>query len=366
MINLITRQINQPQVSLVNQNNSNLRLNNLKQLNKDVFTPSFCGGEPFKLPLDDIERMGQKYLQEFVDAIDNTKKYSKLGEYMKAVTDSIQHAQDNFIAKKNTEALSQLHVNKPKTEIFDEKAFMKFVHDCSHESLGSYTTLHQLNIMHPILCPKEALPFKEQEIIANNSFKSIVNHANETTKRYQFFLDHNMDSETSTIGANKVFDLLIDAFKKQADDKNIKLVIYGKDILKKNSQSTYNDYKNYIIMSNFLGNAIKYSDPNSVIELGFKTAKKDNHLKFFIKDQGIGVLEEDMVNILKQKRGKNVGDRAGSGYGLYRTASLVNDAGGEIKITSPLYPNEPIHKGTMFECSIYSGINKKFPLTKAE
>lgn len=351
MIQFITRQINQPQISRANQNNSPPRLNNLRSLNKDVFTPSFRGGEKFQFPLEKIEELGQKYIRKFAQKTDGIEKYKIVNEFAVKVKRSIIKEQNAFIKRK-----------KLASEDFDKRAFKKFITDCRHEATGSYLSRPQSKM----LIPDKTLSLEAQKLSAQEDFKDIVNHVNETTKRYQFFLDNNMDSETSTIGADKVFDLLIDAFKKQADDKKIKLIIRGQDILKKNAQSTHSDYKNYIIMSNLLGNAIKYSDENSVIELGFKTVKKDNHLHFFIKDQGIGVLKEDRKNIFDQKRGKNVGDRAGSGYGLYRTAYFVNDGGGEIKVTSPLYPNEPIHKGTMFECPIYSDINKKFPLTKTE
>lgn len=351
MINLITRQINQPQISRANQSNSSPRLNNLRQLSNDVFTPSFKGGEKFQMPLEKIEEIGQKYIGEFAQKTEGMEKYKKVVEFVEEVRDSINKTRDSFIERKKI-------TNKD----FNEESFKKFVTDCSHESTGSYIAPS----MTKLLVPDETLSIEARQFNANEDFKDIVNHINETTRRYQFFIDHNMDSDTGTIGADKVFKLLIDAFKEQADNKNIKLVVRGEDILKKNAQSTYSDYKNYIIMSNFLGNAIKYSDPDSVIELGFRTIKNDEHLYFFIKDQGIGVLEEDMVNIFNQQRGKNVGDRAGSGYGLYRTASLVQDAGGKIKPTSPLYPDEPIHRGTMFECPVFSNINQKFPLTKTD
>ena len=144
-----------------------------------------------------------------------------------------------------------------------------------------------------------------------------------------------------------------------AKGKNIKLVIAGEDILKKYSGSTKSDYKNYIIMSNLVGNAIKYSPKNSVVEMGFNVIEKDNHLHFFIKDKGIGIPEKDQAGVLKSIRASNVEDIAGSGYGLYRTNSFVKEAaGGELKITSPLYPDEQKYKGTMFECPLISDTKK--------
>lgn len=351
MIQLITRQINQPKISRANQNNSTPRLNNMKPLNNDVFKPSFRGRERFQMPLAKIEELGQKYIGEFAQKTEGMEKYKKVLEFVEDVRNSITKTRDSFIERK-----------KITNEDFNEESFKKFITDCAHESTGSYIAPS----MTKLLVPDETLSIEARQLSENENFKEVVNHVNETTKRYQFFLDNNMDSDASTIGADKVFDLVIDAFKKQAEDKNIKLVIHGKDILKKNAQSTHSDYKNYIIISNLLGNAIKYSDENTVIELGFKTIKNDEHLHFFIKDKGIGILEEDKANIFNQQRGKNVGDRAGSGYGLYRTASLMHDAGGDIKLTSPLYPDETFHKGSMFEGPIYSNINKKFPLTKMD
>lgn len=337
MINLITRQINQPQTQRVNKSNLSARSNNLSPLNKDVFAPSFCAS--LKLPVKAVKAKGQEYLAKLTDKLTMEEKSDLLDKYICEVKD---------LGLKVLDA----------KQIKDKKYFNdKFCGDFCHEFSGSYVNGYRLKFVK--LIKSEGLSATPaQHEIANGYLNSAVNHVNNAYKQYQFFLDKNLHSGKSSQGVKKVFNMIMQNFSPLAKEKNIKLEIEGQDILEKYSKFKSKDYEDYIIKSNLFGNAIKYSPENSVINIGF--VEKDNGLHFVIKDQGIGIPEKDQEKVLSHHRASNVGDIPGSGYGLGRVAQLLKEeVGGKITITSPLYPDAPKYKGTIMECPLICDINQK-------
>ena len=308
-------------------------INGLNGLQKDAFTPSFSGG--FKLPMEEINRIGVEFLDKL------KPKNLECFEAGDVLTKYVQEVND-FIIKSFTSA---------------KESNNEFVRDFSHELTGSYVMKQQLRL----LDAEDLAPVKVKEEI-EDSFKLVKNHVDKTCKMYQFFLNHGFDSESKTIGINKVFDLMLKQFEHQAKDKNIKLKTRGKSLLSKYSKTSLSDYKNYIITSNLLGNAIKYSPENSAIKMKFNV--KDNCLNFRIKDKGIGIPIEDQPGALNQQRASNVGNVSGTGYGLFRISSILSNAKFDgIKITSPLYPKAEF-KGAMFESPLLTKIDKRSLLDK--
>ena len=300
-------------------------IRDIKRPLKDVFTQTSFN--EMKLPLEEINKMGEKFLDKLKSKdLDGFEAGDVLTKYVQDL--------NNFIVKSFAKTINS---NKD------------FVRDLSHELTGSYVMKQQLRLFDVEDLP----PAKVKEEI-EDSFKLVKNHVDKTCKMYQFFLNHGFDDESKTVGINKVFDLMLKNFEHQAKDKNIKLKIRGKSLLSKYSQTSLSDYKNYVITSNLLGNAIKYSPDNSVIKMKFSV--KDNCLNFIIKDEGIGIPIADQEGVLKQQRASNVGNVSGTGYGLYRTSKLLSDDGfGAIKITSPLYPKAEF-RGTMIEAPLLTKI----------
>ena len=100
--------------------------------------------------------------------------------------------------------------------------------------------------------------------------------------------------------------------------------------------------KNCII--NLIGNAIKYSGENTFIE--FNTELNDKYLTVAIKDNGIGIPEEDQKHLFEAFfRAHNTGNIPGTGLGLNIVTRYTNLMKGEISFKSQ------INKGTSFTLS---------------
>ena len=99
------------------------------------------------------------------------------------------------------------------------------------------------------------------------------------------------------------------------------------------------------VFQNLLSNACKYSPENSVIEFDTKVIK--NKLIAIVKDNGIGIPEEEQSNLFTRFfRAKNAFNIEGTGLGLNIISKYIEMAGGDISFTSK--ENE----GTTFEVKL--------------
>ncbi len=90
------------------------------------------------------------------------------------------------------------------------------------------------------------------------------------------------------------------------------------------------------IFINLIGNSLKYNDKDTiVIDLGFEE-KEDQYL-FYVKDNGMGIEEDELEVIFELFKTSGKPDREGNmghGIGLSTVKKLVEALGGEISISS--------------------------------
>ena len=87
------------------------------------------------------------------------------------------------------------------------------------------------------------------------------------------------------------------------------------------------------IMFNLIGNAIKYSNENTNIDI--KLSRDANTLTIEIKDQGIGIPMEDQAHIFERfYRANNIGNMQGTGLGLNIVKKYVEILKGDIQFKS--------------------------------
>jgi signal transduction histidine kinase len=87
------------------------------------------------------------------------------------------------------------------------------------------------------------------------------------------------------------------------------------------------------IFTNLLTNAVKYSEPG--VPVSFSLRVEERELVCAIQDAGVGIPEADMEWLFKAfHRGRNVGQRPGSGLGLVIVKRCVELHGGRIKVDS--------------------------------
>jgi signal transduction histidine kinase len=99
------------------------------------------------------------------------------------------------------------------------------------------------------------------------------------------------------------------------------------------SETKLDDRLVTIILNNLLNNAVKYSSAGKPVHLS--TRRDGVDVVFELRDQGIGIPSEDQAELFKTfRRGRNVGDVAGSGLGLTIVKRCVDIHRGNISFIS--------------------------------
>ncbi|AIF80916.1 response regulator receiver sensor signal transduction histidine kinase [endosymbiont of Acanthamoeba sp. UWC8] len=107
----------------------------------------------------------------------------------------------------------------------------------------------------------------------------------------------------------------------------------------------------YLVLSNIISNAIKFSKPNSKVIV--KLFAENNNSILVVEDQGIGIPKENQGKIFsKFYRAHNAKTISGTGIGLYLAHKLMEFNGGSINIESEL------GKGTKVILSFFSQKDK--------
>lgn len=86
------------------------------------------------------------------------------------------------------------------------------------------------------------------------------------------------------------------------------------------------------VLSNLIGNAIKFSSRNGVIKIGFE--KIDNMISISIHDNGPGIPEDKKDLIFERFTQLNTNDHRGKGLGLFISKWIVESHEGEIFVES--------------------------------
>ena len=120
-------------------------------------------------------------------------------------------------------------------------------------------------------------------------------------------------------------------------------IIYPKDI---EDVELYMDEKILeLILSNLLGNAIKYSPENTLIK--FRVKFDEKLIVFEVEDQGRGIPEKDQKHIFERYfRAENALLDQGTGIGLNIAKTHLENLGGAIEFTSEE------NKGTRFTVKV--------------
>ncbi len=99
------------------------------------------------------------------------------------------------------------------------------------------------------------------------------------------------------------------------------------------------------VLSNLVGNALKYSPPDSEVVLEVRANGTACH--FLVRDQGIGIPAEDLPKLFQSfRRGSNVGQIKGSGLGLAVVKRALDVQNGSIEVKSE------VGRGTEFSVTV--------------
>jgi signal transduction histidine kinase len=137
--------------------------------------------------------------------------------------------------------------------------------------------------------------------------------------------------EREDVSLNKVVEICLDMAQDLARSKDIELVI---DMPKKLPIIRSSSLRLQQVLSNLLSNAIKYSNKRTKVIFRINVTK--TQIEVEVIDEGIGIPKKDLPNLFEEFfRATNVGERTGTGLGLYIVKRIIDAHKGKIWVESP-------------------------------
>jgi signal transduction histidine kinase len=134
------------------------------------------------------------------------------------------------------------------------------------------------------------------------------------------------------ISLKKLVDSLVLEYRSFAKASNVEILLNCQENLPKINSDPF---QVKLVIDNLMDNAIRYIQDRGKVEI--KLSKKGRNLHFSIKDNGVGIPEEDCSYIFKKfYRSDNVlkYQTQGSGLGLYLSKSIIERLKGKIGFSS--------------------------------
>ena len=294
---------------------------------------------PFKLGVSEVNYAGRRIYAGFIHDLSQQKKDE---EHLKNYAYHLEELVEQRTKTLN-DTISALEKSKEKVSATLEKEKVlsklknRFLSMASHEFCTPLSTAH----LSASLIEKYAEPL-ENTNITKHAGKIISAVTNLTTVLNDFL--HTEQLEVGNVKAKQTcFDLvqLAEEITEEMQllakgEQQIHFTHYG---IQKLINLDQNLIKNSII--NLIKNAIKYSADTSCID--FTTEINDTHCIIKVKDEGIGIPEEDQQHLFEPFfRAHNTGNIPGTGLGLNIVARYIALMKGTISYSSTL------NKGTLF------------------
>lgn len=240
----------------------------------------------------------------------------------------------NEIIKKRNSQLRKINEElKAAKEKAEESDRLKsaFLANMSHEirtPMNGILGFAEL-LQDPRLTDKEAQEFISLIRISGKRMLNIINDLIDISK-----VESGMASvSTSAVEINDQIDFLYNFFRPEAESKGLELQFH-KGLMNARSRIITDKEKIIAILTNLIKNAIKFS-VSGIIEFGYSL--KDEHLEFFVKDQGIGIPAEKQQAVFErfvQADNSLTSNYEGAGLGLSISKAYVDMLGGNIRLSS--------------------------------
>lgn len=159
-------------------------------------------------------------------------------------------------------------------------------------------------------------------------------------------------SHLKPVGLEECFNDVSFIFAQKLEKKNISL-IFNNQLSPSTRVLADQTTLTHSVLSNLVSNGLKFSYPNSQIEV---TAKEsDTGIILEVRDQGPGIPQDVIKNILldqDNESSEGTSGEFGSGFGLSIVKSFVDSYGGQIEFDSRLQHIHPQEHGTSIRITL--------------
>lgn len=157
-----------------------------------------------------------------------------------------------------------------------------------------------------------------------------------------------LSEDTEIAGSKRFFADIAELFSANMYKKNIAYSIFIDPSLP--NRLNIDSMKIKRVILNLIGNAVKFTPEHASIEFSIFYNKKENKLKFSVKDTGIGIdkeVQKEIFEAFRQAERNTKEKFGGTGLGLAICSAYVKSMGGELLLESQL------DKGSHFYFDIF-------------
>lgn len=214
-------------------------------------------------------------------------------------------------------------------------------------------------VLHDLSSPLMTLRFYLQHVKVKEGHEEIIDKANKSQHAMEKIIlevkrmyGSQKRPELQPVKLEDCFDELSFIFGPKLEKKNIRLLFKNQlspDTKVLADQTTLT----HSVLSNLVSNGLKFSYPNSQIEVIAK--EESGSIVLEVNDQGPGIPEKVIRNVLTdQESVSSVGTEGevGTGFGLSIVKSFVNSYGGEIEFDSRTETSHPTSHGTSIRITL--------------
>jgi signal transduction histidine kinase/FixJ family two-component response regulator len=266
--------------------------------------------------------------------------------------------QKKLLEKTVKDKTRELKLEKERAEE-STKAKSEFLASMSHEIRTPINGI--LGILYLLLETNLNDKQKEREYISkiDTSAKNLLRIINDILD-FSKMEAGKLEINKSTFNLKSIVERIVDLLKPLANKKGLDIFInYSESI----NNNFYGDpLRVGQILTNIIGNAIKFTDKGNIT---IYISKNDNKIKFEVKDTGIGLTTKEISKLFKsfsQADGSITRKYGGTGLGLSISKQLVELMNGKIWVESE------IEKGStfIFEIELVSIVDNKSDKEKEE
>jgi signal transduction histidine kinase len=209
-------------------------------------------------------------------------------------------------------------------------AYLQFTYHISHEVSNPLQSV-QINLENMADCsPGEIGRWKQYYAIIKQEIKRLF-ALTENLRLLSQLERGSVPIEREPVNLQSVIENIIMAQTERASTKNISLKYEGP--IRPGKVFGNRAYLHQLII-NLVDNSIKYSK-ESIGEIVIQLSEGDNFLRITVRDDGIGIPEEDLPFVFDTAyRSINRGNRTGSGLGLAIVRRIVEEHEGTVRADS--------------------------------
>ena len=178
-----------------------------------------------------------------------------------------------------------------------------------------------------------------EEELLSDEFKKHILSMNEGLKRIEKLLKKIIKAEKPDdfneileVDINTEIKNMVSFLAEEAKNKNIEIKIESEignaDLIKVHLDNFTS------IINNIITNAVKFTNENGLILIKIK--KMNNFIEISIKDNGIGLKEDKLLNFFEKPGESTPGTRGeiGTGVGMVTSKRIVDKMGGDLRVES--------------------------------